>query len=201
MFMGPFDKEKVWNTDAVSGCRRFLNRFYEMAISDKLFDRSYPDLLRYFSSDKFGHSAIFGALYGLSAGVAHSVQYGFAALLKGVNDGLYRYRDEVLEYGEKAREMKKMFISNNFKVVYDRDLDEPLADGFYFTISYPGMSGKELLEDLLYYGISAISLDITGSSRLEGLRACVSQVSRDQFNDLEYRLKIFMADHPVKYIK
>jgi aspartate/methionine/tyrosine aminotransferase len=60
-----------------------------MAISDKLFNRSYPDLLRYYSTDKFGHSAIFGALYGLSAGVAHSVQYGLAALLKAVNDGKY----------------------------------------------------------------------------------------------------------------
>ncbi len=38
MFMGPFDKEKVWNTDAVSGCRRFLNRFYEMAFSEKVVD-------------------------------------------------------------------------------------------------------------------------------------------------------------------
>ena len=28
MFMGPFDKEKVWNTDAVQGCHRFLSRFY-----------------------------------------------------------------------------------------------------------------------------------------------------------------------------
>ena len=26
MFMGPFDKEKLWNTDAVNGCRRFLGR-------------------------------------------------------------------------------------------------------------------------------------------------------------------------------
>jgi hypothetical protein len=76
-------------------------------------------------------------------------------------------------------------------------MDEPLADGFYFTISYPGMSGKELLEELLYYGISAISLDITGSDRHEGLRACVSQVSRDQFKVLEYRLKRFMNDHPI----
>lgn len=38
MFMGPFDKEKVWNTDAVSGCRRFLNRFYDMVLSEKLSD-------------------------------------------------------------------------------------------------------------------------------------------------------------------
>jgi leucyl-tRNA synthetase len=38
MFMGPFDKEKVWNTDAVSGCKRFLNRFYDMVFSDKVID-------------------------------------------------------------------------------------------------------------------------------------------------------------------
>lgn len=31
MFMGPIEKEKLWNTDGVSGCRRFLNRFYDMA--------------------------------------------------------------------------------------------------------------------------------------------------------------------------
>ena len=169
-----------------------------MAISDKLFDRSYPDLLRYYSSEKFGHSAIFGALYGLSAGVSHSVQYGLAAILKAVNDGLYIFRDDVMEYGEKAREMKRMFITNNFKIVYDRDLDEPLADGFFFTISYPGMMGPDLLLELLCYGISAISLDISGSERHEGLRACVSLVSRDQFGDLERRLKKFSEDHPVK---
>jgi hypothetical protein len=136
----------------------------------------------------------------LSSGVAHSAQYGLAALLKAVNDGQYKYLDDVREYGEKAKIMKKLFLSSGFNIVYDRDLDESLADGFYFTISYPGMSGKELLEELLYYGISAISLDITGSNRLEGLRACVSQVSRDQLKVLEYRLKRFMDDHPVKKI-
>jgi aspartate/methionine/tyrosine aminotransferase len=168
-----------------------------MAISDHLFDRSYPDLLRYYSTDKFGHSAIFGALYGLSAGVSHSVQFGLAALLKAVNDGAYKYRDDLLEYGKKAREMKKMFISNGFRLVYDRDLDEPLADGFYFTIAYPGMSGSNLIEQLLCYGISAISLITTGSDRPDGLRACVSQVPREQFSDLALRLKKFSEDHPV----
>ena len=78
-----------------------------------------------------------------------------------------------------------MFLTNGFNIVYDTDLDEPIADGFYFTISYPGLTGSELLEELLYYGISAISLDITGSDRHEGLRACVSNVSREQFADLE----------------
>lgn len=172
-----------------------------VAISDKLFHRTYPDLLRYYSTDKFGHSVIFGALYGLSAGVAHSVQYGFAAVLKAVNEGKYKFRDDIIEYGEKAREMKRMFVSNNFKIVYDRDIDEPLADGFYFTISYPGMSASFLLEELLYYGISAISLVISGSDRPDGLRACVSLVSRDQFPDLEYRLKCFSKDHPTEPIQ
>ncbi len=169
-----------------------------MAISDQLYDRSYPDLLRYYSTDKFGHSAIFGALYGLSAGVTHSVQYGLAALLKAVNDGKYKYRDDVLEYGEKAREMKGMFVSNGFRIVYDTDLDEPLADGFYFTIGYPGMSGEKLIEQLLCYGISAISLITTGSQRPDGLRACVSKVPREQFPDLEMRLKEFRKDHPIE---
>lgn len=30
MFLGPLDKEKVWNTEAVSGVRRFLNRLYDI---------------------------------------------------------------------------------------------------------------------------------------------------------------------------
>ncbi len=36
LFMGPIEKEKVWNTNGVSGCRRFLNRFFEMAVSEKV---------------------------------------------------------------------------------------------------------------------------------------------------------------------
>lgn len=38
MFMGPFEREKFWNTDAVNGCRRFLNRFFDMVYSDKVSD-------------------------------------------------------------------------------------------------------------------------------------------------------------------
>lgn len=46
MFMGPLDKEKVWNTDAVSGCRRFLNRFFDMVTSDKVVDESSEEAMR-----------------------------------------------------------------------------------------------------------------------------------------------------------
>ena len=49
---------------------------------------------------------------------------------------------------------------------------------------------NELVANLLYYGISAIALDNTGSNE-EGIRACVSFVKREQFPELEKRLILF----------
>jgi aspartate/methionine/tyrosine aminotransferase len=166
-----------------------------MIISDKLFASNYPDLLEYYSSENFGHAMVFGTVYALSSGTAHVPQYGLAAILKSVNDGKYNFVEDVKEYGEKAKIMKTLFLDNGFQIVYDKDEDKPIADGFYFTISYPGMTGVELLGELIYYGISAISLAITGSERNEGLRACVSLVKRNQFPALEERLKAFNENH------
>ncbi|MCK9291747.1 MAG: pyridoxal phosphate-dependent aminotransferase [Bacteroidales bacterium] len=168
-----------------------------MVISDELFNRRFPDLKRFYPNDLLGHTIIFGSLYPLSSGTSHSAQYGLIAMLKAVNDGRFNFVEEVKEYGEKAKIMKKLFTDNGFKIVYDTDVDRPIADGFYFTYSYPGFTGVELLEKMLYYGISAISLDITGSERHEGIRACTSLIQRDQFDDLEYRLKKFHEDHPL----
>jgi aspartate/methionine/tyrosine aminotransferase len=169
-----------------------------MVISDELFHRNYPDLLRYYASDMFGNAMIFGALYSLSAGGSHSAQFGIAAILKAVNDGDFNIQDAVREYEKKAKIMKQLFIKNGFYIVYDKDIDVPVGDGFYFTIGYPGFSGQELLKELLFYGISAISLDITGSERKDGLRACVSQVYIEQFGLLEERLQLFREHHQVR---
>lgn len=46
MFMGPLEKEKIWNTDAVSGCYRFLMRFHDIAFSDKLTDEESEEALK-----------------------------------------------------------------------------------------------------------------------------------------------------------
>lgn len=165
-----------------------------MIISDYMFNRKYPDLLRYFTSDGFGYSMIYGALYALSAGVAHSTQYGLAAILKAANDGEYNFLSDVKEYERKAKIMKKIFLDNGFQLVYDNDEGSPLADGFYFTINYPGFTGAQLIEELIYYGISAIGLRITESVH-EGIRACVSLVQPAQFPLLEERVKQFHADH------
>lgn len=169
-----------------------------MIISDELYERNYPNLKKYYTKEQFGHSMIYGSIYALSAGISHSAQYALAAIFKAANEGKLNFVDVVKEYGAKAKIMKNLFTDNGFNIVYDKDEDEPIADGFYFTFSYPGYSGEELLNELLYYGISAISLAITGSERLEGIRACVSLVKRDQFNDLEFRLKRFNQDHLLK---
>jgi aspartate/methionine/tyrosine aminotransferase len=167
-----------------------------MVISDKLYNSRFPDLKKYYASDQFGYAMIFGSMYALSSGTAHTPQYGLAAILKAVNNGEYNFVEIVKEYGKKAVIMKKLFLDNGFTIVYDKDEDEPIADGFYFTFCYPGFSGEDLLNELVYYGISAISLAITGSERLEGIRGCTSLVKREQFPDLEQRLKKFHEDHP-----
>jgi len=162
-----------------------------MVINDQLFNKSFDSLNTIYGQPLFGHNLIYKVLYALSSGVTHSAQYGLAAMLKAVNDGSFNFIEEVKVYGERAKVMKKLFRDNGFTIVYDKDEDKPLADGFYFTFSYKNMTGSQLLENLLYYGISAISLAITGSDRTEGLRACVSQTDSSQFDDLEYRLKQF----------
>jgi len=161
-----------------------------MAISDKLFHREYPDLQRRFNCSTFGNTVVQRILYALSSGTSHSAQYALAAMFRAANNGEFNFIDDVKEYGEKAKVMKRLFRENGFYIVYDKDLEEPIADGFYFTIGYPGMSGGQLVKNLLYFGISAISLKNSGCER-EGIRACVSHVRREQFGDMEERLKMF----------
>lgn len=169
-------------------------RVGSLVISDRLFEREFADLEPWYNSSQYGYATIFGALYALSSGVSHSAQYGLAAMYKAANDGQFDFVKDVSVYGVRAKRMKQMFIDNGFSIVYDQDDGAPLADGFYFTFAYPGMSGCELLEKLVYFGVSAIALETTGSERTEGLRACVSQVRDEQFSDLECRLKLF-NDH------
>lgn len=165
------------------------------AISERLFESTGDGLASWFGTDRFGYAYIFGGMYSLSSGVCHSTQYGLVKLLEAVNDGNYDFVEAVEEYGERARTMKPLFTRNGFSLVYDRDEDQPLADGFYFTVAYPGFTGVELVEELLYYGISAISLETTGSSRSEGIRACVSLTGKERFGELEERLRRFDSDH------
>ena len=178
----------------ISGSKGFSyagERIGALMISPKLFAQKYPDLSKIFSTDIFGQVVLKEVIYTLSSGTAHAPQYALAAMLKAVNNGEYNFLLETKEYADRAKEMKKAFTANGFNIVYDKDEDKPLADGFYFTISYPDTTGEELLAKLLRYGISAITLDTTGSSRTEGLRICVSQTSKDRLGELNERLERF----------
>lgn len=182
----------------ISGSKAFSyagERIAMLVMSNKLYNREFDDLVPYFNMTKLGRAIIYGTVYAISSGVAHSAQYAMAAIFKACNDGTYNYINDIKEYGEKAAIMKKLFVDNGFKIVYDKDGDQDLADGFYFTIAYPGMSSDELLREFLYYGVSAISLSTCGSERSEGLRACVSLTPRSQFPMLEERLKMFNENH------
>jgi aspartate/methionine/tyrosine aminotransferase len=75
-----------------------------MAVSDKLFNRKYPDLKRYYTSDSLGHAIIYGSLYPISAGTAHSPQIAAAAIFKAANDGTHNFFYDVREYAVRANE-------------------------------------------------------------------------------------------------
>lgn len=164
-------------------------------IPDGLFHRKFEGLSRRFGTRRFGHALIQGGLYSTTAGVSHSAQVGLFEMLKTVNSGGYDYLAPVRKYGDRAKTMKDIFRRHGFRLTYPKDILEPLADGFYFTVSYPGMTGDALVEALLCYGISAISLSTTGEEVREGIRACVSQTGVDRFTELARRLSRFQRDH------
>ncbi len=198
-FEAPFQASVAHYTDnyilQISGSKAFSyagQRIGVTAISDKLYHRAYPGLTKRYGGGTFGTVYIHRVLYALSSGTSHSAQIALAAMFKAASDGRFDFVSEIKEYGRRAERLKKIFTTYGFKIVYDHDLDEPIADGFYFTIAYPGMTGGELMEELMYYGVSAISLSTTGS-RQEGLRICTSFIKPHQYDLLEERLKLFQS--------
>ena len=199
-FEAPYQATVARYTDnyvlQISGSKAFSyagQRIGVTAISNKLYHRSYPGLTQRYGGGTFGTVYIHRVLYALSSGTSHSAQYALAAMFKAASDGSFDFVSDVKEYGRRAAKLKKIFTDYGFTIVYDQDLSEPIADGFYFTIGYPGMTGSELMEELMYYGISAISLSTTGSNQ-QGLRACTSFIKDHQYALLEERLKIFKAN-------
>jgi len=166
-------------------------------LSPELMEMDAPGLKDSCGTANVGHAFLHAGLYPVTASVPQSPQYGLLALLRAANSGDRDVFRPALEYARRARIMKPMFLENGFRLVYDNDLGEPLADGFYFTVSYPSFDhGADLISELLLYGISAITLESAGSSRVEGLRACVSLTDDSRFEDLRTRLEAFRGDHP-----
>ncbi|MFV0419211.1 MAG: pyridoxal phosphate-dependent aminotransferase [Dysgonomonas sp.] len=166
-----------------------------VCVSDKLFSLKSEALAeRYLGAGIFGPTFIGSILYMITSGITHTTQYGYAAMLKAASDGDLDFVAETSEYGRRAHRMKESFNRYGFNIVYDKDIDRNISDGFFFTIGYKDMSCAELMRELLYYGISSISLSTTGSEQ-QGVRACCSRMSEELYDVLDERLKGFNLDH------
>jgi len=166
-----------------------------VCISDALFDRHFPALAeRYHDSGVFGPTLIASILYMITSGCTASTQYGYAEMLRLSCEGKINFVEDTREYERRAHKMKKIFTDNGFHVVYDRDVTQPVGDGFFFTIGYKDMTGGQLLKELLYYGVSCISLSTTGSEQ-QGVRGCTSRMRDELYPVMEERMREFNKDH------
>ncbi|MBQ3239383.1 MAG: pyridoxal phosphate-dependent aminotransferase [Bacteroidaceae bacterium] len=166
-------------------------------ISDKLFEKHYPALAeRYHDAGVFGQTLVASILYMITSGCTASTQYAYAEMLRLSTEGTINFVADTREYALRAERMKRIFTDNGFHVVYDYDATQPVGDGFFFTIGYGKMTGGELLTELLYYGVSSISLSTTGSEQ-QGVRACTSRMRSELYEVMEERMRAFHEDHPL----
>ena len=166
-------------------------------ISDKLFDRQFPALsARYHDTGIFGPTLIASILYMITSGCTASTQYGYAEMLRLACEGKINFVEDTREYERRADRMKKIFTGNGFYIVYDKDVTQEVGNGFFFTLGYGQMSGGELLEELIGYGVSSISLSTTGSLQ-QGIRACTSRMREELYPVLQERMQAFNQDHPI----
>jgi hypothetical protein len=167
-------------------------------ISDKLFERHFPVLAeRYHDAGVFGQTLIASILYMITSGCTASTQYAYAEMLRLSTEGKINFVEDTREYAKRTERMKRIFTDNGFHIVYDYDVTQPVGDGFFLTIGYKGMTGGELLRELLYYGVSSISLSTTGSEQ-QGVRACTSRMREELYDVMQERMKAFREDHPQK---
>jgi len=172
-------------------------RIAMVCISDALFEKVYPAMAqRYKDSGVFGETMIASILYMITSGCTASTQHAYAEMLRLSTEGQLNFVEDTREYSVRAEKMKKIFTDNGFHIVYDSDVSQKVGDGFFFTIGYGDMDGGELLRELLYYGVSSISLALTGSGQ-KGVRACTSRMREDLYPVLEERMKAFRQDHPI----
>ena len=172
-------------------------RMAMICISDALFEKQYPALAqRYNDLGVFGETLIASILYMITSGATASTQYAYAEMLRLSTEGRLDFVEDTREYAVRAEKMKKIFTDNGFHIVYDHDVTQTVGDGFFFTIGYGDMEGGELLRELLYYGVSSISLSTTGSEQ-KGVRACTSRMKDELYPVLEERMKLFNEDHTI----
>lgn len=170
-------------------------RIATICMSEKVYNRQYPYFQYFYEMPAFGDAYIYGVLYCSSSGTAHSAQFALAAMMEAAVRGELNFVGHCSEYGRKAAKAKEIFLRNGFHIVYEKDGDQKIADGFFFTAGYKDMTAAELHKELLRYGVASISLYCTGSQR-DGVRVCVSMLQdEDSFERLDKFLSNFNGEH------
>lgn len=166
-----------------------------LCMSEKVFNRNFPCLEKFYEMETFGDCYIFGILYAMSSGTTHSAQFAMAEMLKKAANGEMDFIKDCSEYGRRAGILKKVLKDNGFHLVYEKDGDRNISDGFFFTTGYKDMDGETLQLELLRHGISSIALQCTGSEQ-NGVRICVSKISDDEtYDNFRHRLQTFANEH------
>ena len=165
-------------------------------ISPKLYQRNFENYRHIYNNTKFGTVYINGILYALSSGCSHSAQYALCAMMKAASDGAFDFVSNIKEYGNRAKRLKKIFLQYGFNIPYELDGEQPIADGFFFTLNYGEMTSHDLLYNLLRHGISATTLKSTGAEK-SGIRACTSMTHDLIIDQLEERLTLFTKEFPI----
>ena len=198
-FQPPFQSTVARYTDnyvlLLSGSKIFSyagERIGISCISNKLYEREFPALKEKWGIARFGDNFILNYLYVNTSGTSHSAQYALSAMFKAAVEGRYNFVKELREYAIRAHKSRQLFEDNGFHLVYDKDIEQTISDGFFYTVEYKSLGNRELLEALLRCGIIAIPLNTTGSGQA-GIRVCVSRLGNEEdFRRLDDHLKLFV---------
>lgn len=137
MFMGPLEKEKLWNTEAVTGCRRFLNRFYDMVSAEKVTEQENEEAL------KLGYRLVHGVTEDIEA-----LQFN-TAIAK-----MMEFLNEFTKLEQYPKSVLKMAILalSPFAPHIAEEMWELLgSEGKLAYTAYPKIDPKYLEEDMITY--------------------------------------------------
>ena len=166
-----------------------------VCFSPEVYERKYEFFDSFYEMPALGDAFVYGALYCQSSGTCHSAQYALTAMMKAAVEGDFNFVDYCHDYNSRGHKAREAFLNNGFHLVYEKDGEETISDGFFFTVGYKDLTSEFLQKELMRYGVATISLPSTGSLR-HGLRICVSTLTSEHlFETLNRRLALFNEQH------
>lgn len=166
-----------------------------MLIPESIMNLTSAGLEARFGHSLFRHALLFGVIQTTTAGLCQSAQAGFEGALRAMLDGQWNPLEEARAYEQRAAKLKALMLANGFEILYGKDNEKPISDGFYFAFGHPAYPEDGLAEALMSFGISATPLTDAGANQKQGLRACVGLMTDEDLLRIERRLQDFAQAH------